>query len=430
VSKVLSKGSKRTARVSLGRLLERARAYLDVLELSLAPLIFDYLALACLGEARHSSQQVGVTMENFDYDSSTGRDHVVRSCAAEYDPSEFLPKLIVLFDEGNWASSYGGSRWAEIARTALRWWTGEWSDRLLIDHCVDLMHNGGLCFDKGFLLYSSANTTELCNLLDDKASRRPLHKWRGSQHLGGCVMSLIRAVAGHGLLKNTIKEAYCPLCDKVHAKSFDQCIFYHSTQDKQKTLSDTGYVALPWPGKNGVIANKTLGELVVNDMNLCCGGCDSNDNEPCDGECSHCEYASSGCEYNGYEPCNGECSECDLVTHGCANNGWENCDGACDGCQYSHDGCDGNGNEPCDGDCDHCDYHEDEDEDEDEDDSDDDNDDDNDTTDGAGYSDEANAANHVICVPEDIPVEQPKQTSFMSDLDADASDKFIFYIMS
>lgn len=99
--------------------------------------MFDYLTLACAGEARYASNQMVVTEGKKD--------------AIPYAPQGLLPALERVFEICKWAPGYGGKKWANIAKAAKKYFPFQSNPVVFIDHCVDLSHNGGLAFDKGFI---------------------------------------------------------------------------------------------------------------------------------------------------------------------------------------------------------------------------------------------------------------------------------------
>lgn len=329
VGHVLSRNGKHVARVSLMRLLEQIESNLAVTEESLAWLIFDYLCLACMGEARHSHSASNGYLTSFDWTRNSSRESVAAGVVGNYDPYEFLPKLIDLFDIPKWESSYGGRKWGELARTALRFLDKQWSAAVLIDHCVDLVHNGGLCFNKGFLLDCSFEQSQLEALLDDKASKKPLSEWHGCTKMGGTVLWLIHALQRHGLIKPVrgVPVEWCEICGECH-RNFEiplVCRFLSDVPPLEglvKTLADTGYVPIRW--KRISEGAETVGDLVVKpsgedeedentdgeEENLTGSGCNLNDHEPCNDGCDTCPYNHGGCSENGYDPCDGDCDVC------------------------------------------------------------------------------------------------------------------------
>jgi len=333
VSRVMSRGKNRIPPLTMMHLQERTQAYLEVMEVSLSRIIFDYLFLACLGEARHAPTRCTTMFSDFnsEWDGSSDRQCVVSYCAGKYDPKTTLPLLIKLFNEGDWHDSYGGKRWGEIAQAAYNWYTHAWNDITLIDHCVDMVHNGGLAFDKGFLLTCSERRHHIQNLLDDKASRKPLHKWRGSPQMGGCVRDLITQLQRMHLVKTVPSMKWCEICQIYHVnkEESDSFLFVHPDPSRrarlERTLADDGYLGIEWPSDGS-----TPGELV--DSPDVCGGCWLNGEEPCDGDCSNCPLNHGGCELNGWEPCDGDCSNCDFNHGGCEHNYWEPCNGDCSDC--------------------------------------------------------------------------------------------------
>lgn len=360
LNKVLSHYKPGVPRVALLSLKEQAQSDREIMQCSLASLIFDYLALACLGEARHAYAHSNGALDGWEWDSSSERIVVVEHYAGKLAPSDFLPKLITLFDEANWSTSFGGKKWGRIAKVALSYFNKEWNEITLIDHCVDLVHNNGLCFDKGFLLRHNGNDSALKDLLDDKASRKPLHKWRGSQDLSGCVWSLIRKLQGHKIINSVNRTKWCPICELSHPNFNDDESFLLGNNHFTKSLADDGYLGIEWPTSNAE-AEESIGEVMIDKDDApghaMCGGCFLNNDEPCDGECGNCDLNHGGCEFNGYEKCDGECGECDEYHPGCDLNDNEQCSGECSQCKYNEGGCEKNDNEPCNGDCSKCHHH-------------------------------------------------------------------------
>lgn len=136
--------------------------------------LFDYLALACFGEARHAGDRASHCVEGFPVAPGDSRAVAVRE-AVQYNPRQFLPVLVRLFEEADWESGYGGRSWGRIARAALMY--GQVPDVVFIDHCVDLSHNNGLCFDKheaGLMLYDGGEYVQLLNAKRDKSPQELL----------------------------------------------------------------------------------------------------------------------------------------------------------------------------------------------------------------------------------------------------------------
>lgn len=357
IGKVLAHHNPRVARVSLNRLREQAQSCREIMLFSLPGMMFDYLALACLGEARHAYSCSNGIISEYDYSTDNSRHDVVCRLVGKVAPSDFLPKLITLFNEADWNSSFGGTKWGAIAQVALEFYNKQRNAITLLDNCVDLVHNGGLCFNKGFLLCCSDKYL-LQRLLDDKASRKPLHKWAGSQRLGGEVWKIIRALQGHKIVNPMLINPMCVYCGERHDDYEDACTFMREGRHDVKSLADDGYIPVDWPSNNQD-AEVVLGDVAI-DSSLPPGhkhgGCDANGNEPCDGICDGCSYelTGSGCDANGNEPCDGDCSNCDYYHPGCDLNGNEQCDGECSECYYNKGGCELNDNEPCDGKCYRC----------------------------------------------------------------------------
>lgn len=110
---------------------------------NLACMMFDYVVLACAGEARHGPNHVKHYIDGI---RRGGSRESVYSEARNFSPRDILTKCISLFRDYSWPSSYGGDKWADIAEAGLKFWTLPRDG--FIDHCVDLCHNGGTAFNK------------------------------------------------------------------------------------------------------------------------------------------------------------------------------------------------------------------------------------------------------------------------------------------
>jgi len=113
----------------------------------LARNLFDYLAIAGMGEARHWKGNNTIP---------TNR-HEAWCYSLKYDPRSFLPVLSKLFHDGVWGhGSFGGSKWGLIADGAAFYFKYLDKPLLFSDHVVDLSHNGGPAFNKGIILTSQS----------------------------------------------------------------------------------------------------------------------------------------------------------------------------------------------------------------------------------------------------------------------------------
>jgi hypothetical protein len=128
----------------------------------------DYCFLASCGEARHvDGCSTGSAPEDLP------RDNFSRSASIEYalnyDPMENASVLERVFNQ-SWISSYGGRNWAQIAAAVKLYGIDK---AILVDHVVDLKHNGGCLFNKSSALYRSdieldISESTLMNFLDYK----------------------------------------------------------------------------------------------------------------------------------------------------------------------------------------------------------------------------------------------------------------------
>jgi hypothetical protein len=127
----------------------------------LSQLFFDVLVKMCFGEARHAHDRCGIVIPEID---STLDRNAVYKLSEQFDPKASLPKLRDLFLEC-WLQPYGGSAWAIICETAMKFWS--LPHEIFIDYCVDLSHHGGLAFDKietGFHVWHKRRYLDILDL--------------------------------------------------------------------------------------------------------------------------------------------------------------------------------------------------------------------------------------------------------------------------
>jgi hypothetical protein len=107
--------------------------------------MFDYITLICFGEARHAYAHTDNRWRIVGVPRGGGRSPSY-SKALRYDPWDVLRKCAKVFSVPGWDTSYGGKSWARIANAGLM--RAKLDAESWLDHCVDLSHNSGLCFDK------------------------------------------------------------------------------------------------------------------------------------------------------------------------------------------------------------------------------------------------------------------------------------------
>lgn len=115
----------------------------------LALLLHDYIVGICLAEARHADYRAEQHIPGL-RESGGGEGRLGVALQAHlYEPKALLVSLIELFSL-KWTTAYGGAAWQKIAEAGLMYYTQPHS--VFIDHAADLSHNGGLAFDKCFLI--------------------------------------------------------------------------------------------------------------------------------------------------------------------------------------------------------------------------------------------------------------------------------------
>lgn len=208
-------------RHSWARLLKEVREAKEKHTHLLALALRDYLALASFGEARHSRKG---GKKSFIQGFPRGSRSDACTKAMRYDPNDFLPKIYDVFEGGGWSSAYGGPKWGQIALSALRHYTGEWSDLVLCDYAFNLTHNGGLCYDKGFLWTCQGKSSVLAFLT--------LKAEKNIQHWGQLVVPR--------LIYDFLKRAY-------HLKAIRLLSpVYKAVTGSHKVLLVDGYTPIVW----------------------------------------------------------------------------------------------------------------------------------------------------------------------------------------
>ena len=129
----------------------------------LAQKILNYLVVSCAGEMRYCRQDTigDVTDLNEDAqalvmtvlnDSSYGsREYlwvVGYNLTQEFGYPRITQALFEIFNVLSWSSrSVGGAKWANIAKVANQFATGEFSDTIFVDGVMSLVHNNSWAFD-------------------------------------------------------------------------------------------------------------------------------------------------------------------------------------------------------------------------------------------------------------------------------------------
>lgn len=146
---------------------------------ALAHHILNYIIAACLGEARYAKDPrtpIGKAAVAAARRYGCSRDTIwvagLLLAANEEMRHEILSQCLTEFREGHWGRSYGGRRWADVARYGLRYLSGQMSPTLFVDGIIDIVHNNGWAFNKYFLEVHNCGLhwAQLRTVLDIKAS--------------------------------------------------------------------------------------------------------------------------------------------------------------------------------------------------------------------------------------------------------------------
>lgn len=148
----------------------------------MAAAIYDYTVLVVAAEMRHCNARASQYIEGY-YDAYSSRNRVYRDCTV-YRAQDILLAGVRMFDEFfvDWRGGYGGAKWKDIAKAGLM--KGSVSDRIFIDHCVDLSHNNSVYFDKGAGIFMLTDPCKYRQFLELKHVCIPyalIHEKHGAQ---------------------------------------------------------------------------------------------------------------------------------------------------------------------------------------------------------------------------------------------------------
>jgi hypothetical protein len=129
--------------------------------------LFDYMAMACIGEARHAQWVLAEKqiMGFYPSDNRPPRNEVYDNLAAKVDPISSAPALSEVFGS-NWKEKgYGGKKWKSIT-DAYATYHDRISDISFIDMVINKRHNGSLAFDKGIIFKMPSGPNSIISFLD------------------------------------------------------------------------------------------------------------------------------------------------------------------------------------------------------------------------------------------------------------------------
>ena len=148
----------------------------------LAQKILNYLVVSCAGEMRYCRTETAGNITDLGGDAQALVLAVINK--SEYGSRDFLwcigynlaqefgyPRitraLFEIFDTFEWKSStVGGDNWANIAKVANQFATGEFNDTIFVDGVMSIVHNSNWAFDKYY--NKDCNYLGLQSLLDYK----------------------------------------------------------------------------------------------------------------------------------------------------------------------------------------------------------------------------------------------------------------------
>jgi hypothetical protein len=151
-------------RSDLGHIVKKE---LTVFSNKFARALFDYMALASIGEARNAKWIPAEMMIDgfFSEANRPDRAFVYQALAHTVDPIASAPALSAVFGS-NWREKgYGGNKWKSIV-DAYATYPDRISDIAFIDMAVNKRHNGSLAFDKGIIFRMPGGQYSILPFLD------------------------------------------------------------------------------------------------------------------------------------------------------------------------------------------------------------------------------------------------------------------------
>jgi len=129
--------------------------------------LFDYMAIASIGEARHAQWNPADKMIKgfYSHELRTNRTLVYSQLAHTVDPIASAPALIEVFGSKWKEQGYGGPKWESIVR-GYATYPDRISDVLFIDMVINKRHNGSLAFDKGVIFKMPDGQSRVLSFLD------------------------------------------------------------------------------------------------------------------------------------------------------------------------------------------------------------------------------------------------------------------------
>lgn len=207
-----------------------------------------YLCAAVAGELRHAFSKVGSlskthaeTLRSFAIEGgSTSRRATQYAFLNEIKEETLIPFLTVaieVFGSYKWGSSYGGARWADIAKAGMYRLTGVLDSISFVDRVYDLKHNGGPIFDKN----QAVDNNYVQNLLDAKLSAKSDTDWSPwlkycSQPVRDCLVKAKKINVWSGLDPDT-KDKIPAIYSNNEAQSYDDSPDYGTKSFSKKPVA-------------------------------------------------------------------------------------------------------------------------------------------------------------------------------------------------
>ena len=163
----------------------------------LARNFFDFLTIACFGEARYRDGSLYALHAK---GGKSAHRATAYQTALHYDPRHLLPVMEQVFGRVNWGGGYGGPKWSFIAKQAQWYFKLAMAPVAFADHVVDLAHNGGLAFNKGYIISNPKDQAAYMEMLTVKRNGYLTRDWKKSLDVPEEVYSILVEAVSLGFL--------------------------------------------------------------------------------------------------------------------------------------------------------------------------------------------------------------------------------------
>lgn len=197
--------------------------------------MYTYICAACAGELRHSPSHIGhkisasekafldISGVTHDFQNDQSRSGTQKRFLQLMTPDksiQFLEQAVNIFGNYAWGSSYGGKKWADVAKCALDRARNKLDKIGFIDRAFDLKHNGGPIFDKN----KSVDQSNINSFLDAKLHAKEDKDWTNwlkycTQEVMNCLKEAKNLDLWHGDIVEIVSKPKKPPLHELYGES-------------------------------------------------------------------------------------------------------------------------------------------------------------------------------------------------------------------